>query len=77
MDFNNHLPWLQELLPFSKKSFILYWGIADNLEDGRATHSSILAWETPWMEELVSCSPEGHKESDMTEATEHSTDRAD
>ena len=36
-----------------------------------ATHSSILAWEIPWIEE-----PDGlwfmvSKESDMTEATQH------
>ena len=33
----------------------------DSLEEGMATHSSILAWKIPW----------GHKESDTTEATEH------
>ena len=31
------------------------------------THSSILAWEIPWTEELVGYSPWGRKESDMTE----------
>ena len=28
---------------------ILGWG--DTLEEGMATHSSILAWRTPWTEE--------------------------
>ena len=33
-----------------------------------ATHSSVLAWEIPRMEESgVGYSPWGHKESDMTE----------
>ena len=36
-----------------------------------ATYSSILAWEMPWTEEPDSYSPQGCKESDMTEATEH------
>ena len=38
-----------------------------------ATHSSILAWRTPWSEEPGGLySPWGHKESDTTEATAHS-----
>ena len=32
-----------------------------------ATHSSILAWKIPWMEEPGGYSPWGHKESDTTE----------
>ena len=28
-------------------------GWEDPLEEGMATHSSILAWRIPWMEELV------------------------
>ena len=32
-----------------------------------ATHSSILAWRIPWMEELGGLQSTGHKESDMTE----------
>ena len=39
-------------------------GWKDVLEKGMATHSSILAWRTPWTEEPVS----GVEESDMTEA---------
>ena len=35
----------------------------DPLEKEKATHSSILAWEIPWREELGGLSPgEGHKE---------------
>ena len=42
-------------------------GWEDPLEQEMATHSSILAWKIPWMEELVGYSPRGHKESDTTE----------
>ena len=31
-----------------------------------AVHSSILAWEIPWTEDLAGYSPGGHKESDTT-----------
>ena len=44
-------------------------GSGRSLEEGMATHSSILAWRIPWTESLVSYSPWGHKESDMTEHT--------
>ena len=39
------------------------------LEEGMATHSSILARRIPWKRSLAGHSPWGHKESDMTEAT--------
>ena len=35
-----------------------------------ATHSSTLAWQIPWTEEPVGCSPWGRQESDTTEATQ-------
>ena len=42
-------------------------GSEDSLEEEMATHSRILAWEIPWMEEPGWLfSPWGHKESDMT-----------
>ena len=41
----------------------------DPLEEGMATHSSILAWEILWSESLVGYSPWGHKELDTSEAT--------
>ena len=43
-------------------------GWEDFLEEGMATHSSILAWRIPWTEGY---SPWGRKESDTTEATQH------
>ena len=39
----------------------------DPLEKEMATHSSILAWRIPWMEELGGLQSMGHKESDTTE----------
>ena len=36
-----------------------------------ATHSSIPAWEIPWTEEPGDYSPQGGKEVDTTEVTEH------
>ena len=39
----------------------------DPLEKGMVTHASILAWKSPWTEELGSLRPWGCKESDMTE----------
>ena len=42
-------------------------GQQDPLEEGMATHCSILSWRIPWTEE-----PGGPcKESDMTEVTQH------
>ena len=42
-------------------------GQEDPLEKKLATHSSILAWRIPCLEELVGYSPRGRKELDMTE----------
>ena len=50
-------PWVRSL------------GWESPLEEGMATHSSILAWRIS----MADYSPWGRKESDMTEATKHST----
>ena len=43
-------------------------GQQDPLEEGLATHSSILAWRIPWIEEPEGLySPWDHKELDTTE----------
>ena len=43
-------------------------GRKNPLEQGTVTHSSILAWEIPWMEEPGRLhSSRGHKEADMTD----------
>ena len=46
-------------------------GQGDPLEEGMATHSSILAWRIPLREEPGGYSSWGHKELDTTEATYH------
>ena len=42
-------------------------GWEDPLQEGIATHSSILAWRIPWTEELDGLQSMGHKELDTTE----------
>ena len=49
-------------------------GQEDPLEEGMATHSSVLAWRIPWTGEPGALQSMGHKESDTTEATEHVDD---
>ena len=44
-------------------------GGEDPLEEGMATHSSILAWRIHGQRSLVGYSPRGRKESDTTKAT--------
>ena len=45
----------------------------DPQEEEMATHSSVLAWESPWTEDPGGYSPCGHKESDRTERWNHTT----
>ena len=54
-------------LPAMRETWVqsLSWG--DPLEEGMATHFSILAWRIPWTETLVGYGPWGHKEVDTTE----------
>ena len=44
-------------------------GWEDPLEEGMATHCSILAWRIPWTEEPDGLQSIGHKESDATDTT--------
>ena len=39
------------ILTYSSKSLDLCLGLGFSLEKGMATHSSILAWRSPWTEE--------------------------
>ena len=48
-----------------------FLGQEDTLEKGMATHSSILAWEIAWTDNLAGYSLWGRKESDMTEQLTH------
>ena len=54
-------------LPAIQETWIWSLGQEDPLEEGMATHSSILAWRIPWTEESGGLSPCGHKELDMTD----------
>ena len=54
-------------LPAMQETWARSLGWEDPLEEGMATHSSILAWRIPWTKELVGYIPWGRKESDMTE----------
>ena len=49
-------------------TWVRFLGRADPLEEGMATHSSILAWEIPWTEEPGGPQSIEVTESDTTEA---------
>ena len=46
-------------LPAMQETWVRSLGWEDPLEEGMATHSSILTWKTPWMEDglgtVISC----------------------
>ena len=44
-----NLPAMQEL----QETWVQFLGWQDPLEEGMATHSSLLAWRIPWAEEPV------------------------
>ena len=48
-------------LPAVQETQVQFLGQEDPLEKEMATHSSILAWEIPWMRSLAGYSPWGHK----------------
>ena len=54
-------------LPAMQETRLQSLGLEGPLENEMATHSSILAWEVPWTEELGGLQSTGHKESDTTE----------
>ena len=47
---------------------VQFLGQDDLLEEGLATHSSVLAWRIPWTEAPGGHSPWGHKEQLSTRA---------
>ena len=53
-------------LPAMGETWVRSLGWEDPLEEGMATHSSIVAWRIPWTEEPGGYSPWGCKESDTT-----------
>ena len=55
-------------LPAMWETWVQSLGCEDPLEEGIASHASILAWRIPWTEEPGGLySPWDHKELDMTE----------
>ena len=56
-------------LPVMWETWVQSLGWEDPLEQGMATHSSILVWRIPMDREasMVGCSSWGHKESDTIE----------
>ena len=54
-------------LPAMRETWVQSLGREDPLEKEMVTHSSILAWRIPWMEELGGLQSMGCKESDTTE----------
>ena len=52
--------------PAKRETRIWSLGQEDPLEKEMAIHSTILAWESPWTEELVGYNLWGCKELDMT-----------
>ena len=54
-------------LPAMWKTWVRSLGWEDPLEKEMATHSSVLDWRIPWMEELGGLQSTGRKESDTTE----------
>ena len=66
-----NLPAMQETQEMQVQSL----AVEDFLEEGMATHSSILAWKSHGQRSLAGYSLGGHKELDMTGATDHGTAR--
>ena len=52
-----------------KREAVRSLGWKDPLEEGLATHSSILAWRIPWTEEPGGLQSIGHEDLDTSEAT--------
>ena len=51
----------------TQETWVQSLGLEVPIKEERVTHFSILAWESSWTEELLSYSPKGFKELDMTE----------
>ena len=63
---------LVESLPANWETWVQSLSWEDSLEKEMGTHSSILAWKIPWIEEPGRLySPWDHKESDTTERLTH------
>ena len=63
--------WLKKICLQCKRGSFQSLGWKGALDEGMATHSSILPWRIPWTEELGKLQSMSYKESDTTEVTEH------
>ena len=54
-------------LPAMQEIQVQSLGQEDLLEKGMATHSSLLAWKIPWMEEPGGLQPMGSQRGDLLE----------
>ena len=65
-EYNNTslVPHTVKNLPAMREAWVQSLGWEDPLEEGMATHSSILAWRSPWTEEPGRLQP---KEGNTTE----------
>ena len=50
----------------TQETWVQSLGQEDPLEEGMATHSSVLAWKIPWTEEPGGLQSMGSQESDAT-----------
>ena len=57
--------------PARQETWVRSLGWEDPLEEGMATHYSILAWRIPWTEEPGGLQSIASQRSNMTEATEY------
>ena len=58
---------MEKNLPAMQQTRIQSLDLEDPLEEGVATHSSILAWRVLWAEETCGLQSMGFKDSDMTQ----------
>ena len=58
-------------LPAMQEALVRFLGQDDPLEKEMATHSSILVWRIPWIEELDRLQSMGSQESDTTWRLNH------
>ena len=72
MELASLVAQLVKSLPSGWETWVGSLGWEDPLEKGKATHSSILAWRVPWIEEPGRLqSMDGVAELDMTEPLSH------
>ena len=64
------MAWLVKKLTAVQETWVRFLGQEDLLEEGMATHSSILASRIPWTEEPGGLQSIGFQEQDTTERTQ-------